>query len=212
MKIIDLSLPVYDRAPAFPGDPECRVENLKTKESAGYDLNYLAFSAHQGTHVDVPGHFIAAGASLDALCPDKFMGWAAKADLSACENSRAIGAADLINSNLEINEGDICLIETGWDKYYGQAAYFSEYPGITVAAAEYLVSKRIKMLGIDMPNLNRGDEYIEIHKILLRNGILIVEGLADLKQVTAERFYFISLPLKIQGGEASPVRAVAIEY
>lgn len=211
MKIIDLTLPIYDQAPSFPGDPECRIEKLLDINHAGYNLTSLSFSAHQGTHIDLPRHFSRDGVCTAAISLEQCMGQALKADLSSHSPEQKTVISQLENLKNEIKAGDILLIETGWDEFYGQKKYYTDFPGISIELANWLVDKKIKLLGIDMPNLNSGSEYAEIHKILLQNDILIVEGLANLKAVSADRFYFLAWPLPIIDGDGSPVRAAAIE-
>ena len=76
------------------------------------------------------------------------------------------------------------------------------------------LQKKIKLLGVDTPSVDLGvpvGEQMPIHQIILGNDISIIEGLANLNEITQERFYFIGLPLKIEDADGGPVRAIAIE-
>ena len=70
------------------------------------------------------------------------------------------------------------------------------------------------MLGVETPavaDINNKEELVTVHQALLRAGIVIVEGLANLDALQQEEVTFVALPLKLEGGDGSPVRAVAIE-
>ena len=101
------------------------------------------------------------------------------------------------------------IYNTGWYNQYGQANYFSEFPSLTQDAATYLANKGIRMLGMDTPTPSR--DYYEVHHILLGkpHEIVVVESLANLDALP-EKFTFIGFPLAFEGGDGSPIRAVAL--
>jgi kynurenine formamidase len=111
----------------------------------------------------------------------------------------------------KIKENDIVIINTGC---YAHPEEFSSFGHLSKKAAEWLVKKKIKLLGVDTPSVDLGvpvGEQMPIHQIILGNDISIIEGLANLNEITQERFYFIGLPLKIEDADGGPVRAIAIE-
>ena len=76
------------------------------------------------------------------------------------------------------------------------------------------MEKQIALIGVEPPSVadvNNADELKAVHRVLLGAGVVIVEGLANLDAIRADRFELIVLPLHIAGGDGSPVRAVAIE-
>ena len=74
MKIIDLSLPIYNQMPVYPGDPEVEIKQVHTLAEQGWNLRTLFLNTHLGTHVNVPSHMVETGENLDDLSPDNFCG------------------------------------------------------------------------------------------------------------------------------------------
>lgn len=102
------------------------------------------------------------------------------------------------------------MISTYWEDKKDNDEYLRSNPGLSIDAAEYLVEKRINLVGIDTPSIDAAiDEGFNAHHILLKNGVLIVENLCNLKDLP-DRFKLIVLPLKLRGATGSPVRAIAI--
>ncbi|MFB5647514.1 MAG: cyclase family protein [Candidatus Nitrosomaritimum yanchengensis] len=88
--------------------------------------------------------------------------------------------------------------------------YFLNNPGLSKSAANYLISKKINLVGIDSPSIDRGaNNQFSTHKILAKNNILIVENLSNLEKIPKLSFDFIILPLKLKNATGSPVRAIA---
>ena len=101
------------------------------------------------------------------------------------------------------------IYRTGWDRAFGTREYFSDFPSLTVEAAQWLAEKRIGLIGMDTPT--PGTDWQEVHLVLLAQGveIVIVEGLTRLEQLP-ERFTLSAFPLNIKGRDGAPCRAVAI--
>ena len=86
----------------------------------------------------------------------------------------------------------------------------TENPGLDISTAKYLVSKKINLVGIDSPSIDLGkDESFNVHQVLSKNNILIVENLANMNKIKSNGFTFTILPLKLKDATGSPVRAVA---
>ena len=111
----------------------------------------------------------------------------------------------------EIDNGSTVIFHTGWQKNLEKKSYFLENPGLAVSAAKYLASKKINLVGIDSPSIDLGkDSKFSVHRILAKNGILIVENLANLDKIHSEKFHLIVAPLKLKNATGSPVRAMAL--
>ena len=105
----------------------------------------------------------------------------------------------------------LLFFNTGWQKNLKKKFYFLKNPGLTVSAARYLVSKKINLVGIDSPSVDLGrDSQFSVHHVLAKNGILIVENLANLDKIHSEKFHLIVAPLKLKNATGSPVRAMAL--
>jgi kynurenine formamidase len=101
------------------------------------------------------------------------------------------------------------IYETGWHRQFGAEDFFSDFPSLTQDAARYLVSRGIRMLGMDTPTPSR-DWFEVLHILLAKDAeIVVVESLAHLDRVP-DAITFIGFPLNFAGRDGSPIRAVAI--
>ncbi len=208
MKIIDLTLP-YN--PAMPG---VEIEQAKTLAIDGWNAQTLHLYSHAGTHMDAPWHFGVSNQTIDQLSLDQCMGPCRMADLGAVAPKHLITIEDLGPVAEKTGEGDSLIIKTGWSQFSGTAKYRHELPRISEGLAHWCVEKKIKMLGVEPPSVadvNNLDEVTHIHKILLSGNVTIVEGLTNLSAIEKEAFTLVVLPLKIEGGDGAPARAIALE-
>jgi kynurenine formamidase len=196
-----------DGQPNFPGDPVLRVSAHATIEKQRCNVSQLAMGSHQGTHLDAPYHFVADGKRLDQMPLDWFFGPASLLRIHKPAGSE-ITTADFLPFEHRLVPGARIVYETGWYQQYGQDNYFTDFPSLTQEAAAYLASRRIRLLGMDTPTPSR--DYYEVHHLLQQQPaeIVIVESLANLDQLTPD-FFFIGFPLRLEGGDGSPIRAVA---
>ncbi|KAA6323448.1 Kynurenine formamidase [termite gut metagenome] len=209
-KIIDLTLPMFDGAPTMPMDPKLSISWHCTLETLGYNLSRVITSTHQGTHIDAARHFFYNGECIDEVALERFIVRAVKVDLTGKKPGEAIEPADLQPYNKWIEQGCSVLLHTGWDKRFPKSSYFLEFPFVTKTLANWFVEKKIGLVGMDTPTPN-GEDWKYVHVKMLGADILIVEGLANMEQLpTGEVFTFYSLPLKLQGCDGSPVRAIVM--
>lgn len=209
-RIVDLSLEIYHQAPTFLADPMCRILVHHTIESMGYNITQIIMSTHQGTHLDAPFHFLDKGRTVDKLDLNKCVGDALIIDLSKKKAKDKIKIEDLKPYENKIIKGAKILLRTDWDKVFPKKEFFSDQPVITLELSKWLAEKGIDLLGVETPGMHPKD-YKLIHKILLEKEIIIVEALANLRELTKETVFFVAVPLKIKGRDGSPVRAFAIE-
>ncbi|MDN5213776.1 cyclase family protein [Fulvivirgaceae bacterium BMA12] len=208
MKIIDLTLP-YN--PAMPG---VEIEQAKTLAADGWNAQTLHLYSHAGTHMDAPWHFGVSNQTIDQLSLDQCIGLCRIADLGAVTPKHLITVEDLGPVADKTGEGDSLIIKTGWSQFSGTDKYRHELPRISEGLAQWCVEKKIKMLGVEPPSVadvNNLEEVTHIHKILLSGNVTIVEGLTNLSAIEKETFTLIVLPLKIEGGDGAPARAIALE-
>jgi kynurenine formamidase len=197
-----------DRTPTYPADPTYSAEQFLTKETDGANVLKLSLGTHCGTHVDLPLHHIPGGSDAMQLPLDVFCG-------SAVVVRVPKGAGEIIRpqelQSAKIKPGDIVLVATGWDSNIYEPDYFTGFPGFSSDCADYLISKGVKCVGCDMPSVDPPGAEPAFHNRVLSAGIGIVEALKGLTEVTTTNVTFYAFPLKISGGDGSPVRAVAIE-
>lgn len=206
MKLHDLSHPLEHGQATFPTDPKLGILPFSTTRTLGYNMSQIVMSSHQGTHLDAMFHFIEDGKTLDQMPLDWFYGPARVLRLPKSAGQE-ITREDFERHEKFLTPEAKIIFHTGWQRNFGQENFFSDFPSMTTDAARYLASRRIRLLGMDIPT--PGKEYVELHHILLGAEIVIVEGLTQLDQVPDE-LIFIGFPLNFKGRDGSPIRAVAL--
>jgi kynurenine formamidase len=208
MKFIDLTHPLIDRQPAFPNDPKMAIVVHGTIATHKYNISQILLGSHQGTHLDAMFHFYEDGKTLDQMPLDWFYGPARLLRIPKKPNEE-ITPEDFKPFDHHLKPDAKILFSTGWHKHFGQPDFFASFPSLSLDAARYLASKKIRLLGMDMPTPSK--QWLEVHHILLAKNteIVIVEALANL-DACPDDFTFIGFPLNFKGRDGSPIRAVAI--
>lgn len=204
MKFYDLSPEISEGMAVYKNrqDKKPKIKVIRTIKQ-GANESRLDIGSHTGSHVDAPYHFLQRGRTVDKISLDKFMGKAVVLDFTKAKCPIAKNHLQ----NKKIQKSDIVLLKTKNkpDKKFNISFAYLEKSG-----AGYLASKKVKAVGIDSLGIERNQPAHETHKILLKRGIPIFEGL-DLSKVNQGRYFFHGLPLKIRKGDASPVRAVLVK-
>lgn len=201
MKIYDISLPVFDGMPVYPGDPEVRVEAVSCiEEGADTNLSLLRFGSHTGTHVDAPRHFLKEGLTVDRLPLDHLMGPATVVEVQ--------GGTDITRESLAgIQLGHPSRLLLKANPEWSGSEFDPGYKSLTEDAARYLVERGVVLVGIDAFSIERLKGTGNVHRVLLEQGVVILEGI-DLHAVPAGEYELICLPLRIREGDGAPARAV----
>lgn len=209
--IIDLSVPVTTGMPVYPGDPEVALSPALTVESDGVNVLRVHMSSHSGTHVDAPCHVDRALPDLDALPLDRFLGPAVVADARGLP-PRAPVPAELVAPHLR--PGVILLIATGWSAYWGTGDYLA-HPYLSPEAATAIVEAGVRTVAIDALSVDPTPaDDLPAHRILCGAHAVIGENFANLTELVeiqrrGRPIEVSLLPLRLQGGDGAPVRAVA---
>ncbi len=213
MKVIDLTLTISEKIPTFPGSPQPNFINWETIEKDGYNLELLFLSSHTGTHIDAPYHFLKKGQKIHEIMPRRLVTEAILIKIRKGAN-QSITKTDIQKFERKyrkIDDGSTVIFHTDWQKNLNKKSYFLKNPGLAVSAANYLTSKKVNLVGIDSPSVDLGkDGKFSVHHILAKNGILIVENLANLEKIHSEKFHLIVAPLKLKNATGSPVRAMGL--
>ncbi len=209
---MDLTHHLRNGMPVYPGDPLPSFESCATLQRDGVNLTKLVMGSHTGTHLDAPKHFIQDGIGIDQIPPSKLIGEAYVADLSKKEIGSGITAEDLRELRGPIGPDDIVACYTGCSKRWGDDSVRKNYTYITADAADYLVSRRIRAVGIDFLSVEKFKAAEPVaHRILLSNGIFIIESLSDaLERFVGKRILMICMPIKLEGGDGAPARVIAV--
>jgi arylformamidase len=208
MRFIDLSHPLTHGQKTFPTDPQLSITAHATVEKSRLNLSQISMGSHQGTHLDAMFHFKQDGKTIDQMPLDWFYGPARVLRIPK-KAREEITVADFKPFESLLTPGAKIVYETGWHRQFGKEGFFDDFPSLTQDAARYLVSKKIRLLGMDTPTPGR--DWYEVHHILLdkKAEIVIVESLAHLDELPDE-FTFIGFPLLFQGRDGSPIRAVGL--
>ena len=227
MQLIDLSREIHHRTPAHPSHPPVVMtvwnDHDEIKKAGATEFSskacYLSLSDHAGTHVDAPCHFNSApgAASIDQVPLENFYTEAICLDLSHVPLKHEITVAEmeaaLAESGQEIKPHDTVLIHMGVNaRLFGTPAYLHDFPGLHVDAVHWLADKGILMFGVEaISPAPEGEPNFKAHLACAERGITHIECLWNLEAVVGKgRFRFIAFPLRIRGGTASPIRAVAV--
>ena len=206
MRIIDITLPISPEAIVWPGDPP--IDATQVLHMARGDvctLTRVAMSAHTGTHLDAPAHFILGGGTVESLDLNVLIGPALVVDVGEVEQVTAV-----ILQNLDIPPGTERLLikstnSARWEA--GETAFYEKYVAIEADAAQWLVDQGVKLVGVDYLSVAPYHDLITTHKILLGAEVIAVEGL-NLHDISPGQYQLICLPIKIAGSDGAPVRAV----
>jgi kynurenine formamidase len=201
MKLFDLTMPIDERTPTYPGDPKQEIEQIATIEKDGWTEKRLTFNSHFSTHIDAPIHMVKGGKKLTDFPLEKLIGEAVVIDVR--------GQKEIVADLENVKEDDIVFFFTGQtDKAYSDN-FFKNEPVISMETAKGLIKKKAKIIGID--SFTPDHEPFEIHKLLLGNDILIVENLINLKELSGKRFQCFILPLNIAEADGAPCRVIGID-
>lgn len=198
--IIDLSVHLDDRTPAYPGDPHYEAHMAGTFERDGYSGHAISMGTHTGTHIDAPAHMLPEGGNIDLFPASRFVGRGCYVDASGGFSVEALELADM-------QPGDIVLFDTGTAPRFYEPDYFTRFPVMSPGVSRYLVDKQISMVGVDTCSIDTTPDFSN-HKTLLGAQILVIENLTNLGALAGREFKVYALPLAL-GLDAAPARVIA---
>ncbi len=207
-KIIDLTLPIVS------GVKGVSIDQAKTLDKDGWNATTLHLYSHSGTHMDAPVHFEVNDQTIDQLSVARFISEAWVVNLTHIKPKESITVAHLGTIAEKVEEGQSLLLHTGWSKKLGTEEYRDALPRISTELAHWLGEKKVNILGVEPPSVadvNNIKEVTEVHTILMKNDIIIVEGLTNLEALSQPKVTLVALPLKVENGDGAPARIIAIE-
>lgn len=218
-RVYDLSQPVFSNCPQYP-DTNPRPVQIRlfyTLAVQGVNKEIVELSTHTGTHCDAPFHFFDDGKTIDQIPLDTYIGPATILDLRGKKPGSAVERSEIERFADRIAPGDIVLLNTGWGhKRANTKEFLTEYVYLGGEAAQYLVDRGAKGVGIDAVSLggyNDPSKAVPAHKILLGNAKFIVEELFFPDEVMDERKrLFVAAPVKLQGTGGAWARAMLWEF
>ncbi len=210
MMLRDLSHPITDGMPVYPGDPTVHVHAALDLDRDGVAVTALRMGSHTGTHIDAPAHTVAGGRTMSEVTLDELVGDALVIRMPPLDDREIYGWEHLTAlAPIPDRVPPIVVIDTGWARWFGDERG-ARHPALDPDAAAELVARGMHVLAVDTlsPDLT-SDESTDfpVHEVVLGRGGLIVENICGLEGLPAQaRVGFFPLRL---GGDGAPVRAVA---
>lgn len=191
MKLYDISQEVFSCA-VYPGDPKPERQVLSSTASGDlYNLTAFSMCAHNGTHIDAPFHFLEDGRTVDQMDLSTFVG-----DCYVARHKGDVSGADA--------EGIL-------HKAQGvQRILIAGNITVTAEAAEVFAASGIKLIGNEGQTVGPEDAPMQVHKILLGQGIALLEGIV-LGDIPEGRYFLSAAPLNLAGSDGAPCRAYLME-
>lgn len=207
-RVHDVSRPLLSGGVIYPGDPEIAFRAHSSIDGGDpASVTVLRLGSHSGTHVDAPSHFLPGGTPVDRIPPERLIGPAIVLDLPG--ELASVGAADLARQDLGGHRR--VLLRTRNSAAGPMTRFTPDYCALAPDGAEYLLERGVELVGIDALSLEQfGSSDYPVHHLLLGRSVVIVEGL-DLSAVSAGVYQLICLPLKLEGLDGAPARAVLIQ-
>jgi arylformamidase len=205
-KIIDITVPLTTEMPMWPGCNGIRITpTMRMDEGDSYNASRLDFNLHTGTHVDAPRHFLQNGTTVEQLPLDILIGPSYVAHLP---DAADITPRNLTDLNLPSGIERLLLRTRNSKLWAAKTTEFKEdFVALTHEAAQWIVDKNIRLIGVDYLSVQRYADDSQTHQILLGADTVVLEGL-NLSNVKTGLYELICLPLRLVGTEAAPTRAI----
>lgn len=209
-KVYDLSVTITPQLAVWPGDAPIYLEREnKIEEGANSNVSRMKMSVHTGTHVDAPRHFIQGAKTIEAIPIETLVGEAqvievpGEVNLFTPKELKAAGFKPGIER---------LLIKTRNSQFFPEQShvFHTQYVGIGVEGAEWLVKAGVKLVGMDYLSVAPYKATRPTHEVFLNAEVVLVEGLV-LKDVPPGTYLLCCLPLKLGGSDGAPARVVLIE-
>jgi arylformamidase len=203
--ILDISPTIATTSPVFPGDvPFTRTISLDFSKGHHLLLSSINMTLHMGSHADAPSHYHEHGQSIDQRDLRHYLGRAQVIDVSDLKGS-LVTLGRIVGE--EIHSPRV-LFKTRSFPHPGP--WIDHFSALSPDLIDYLAKAGVITIGIDTPSIDPADsKTLSAHQAIYDNDLAILEGL-NLDAVEPGVYHLIALPLKIAGGDASPVRAVLI--
>ena len=208
-RIIDITTGISERTPVYEGDPKPVFEKVSSIEKDGFMVSRISIGTHTGSHVDAPSHLYETGQSAGDLDPASFMGRAVLLDLSSGEGPITNVELENVYASHSAGESvDVILIKTRTCSMSGQE---TPHTGrmLAATAGKWILDNGFRVVGVDTLSVD-DDDSLPNHQLFLSNNINIVEYL-NLKDALPGIYFFICLPLKLEGCDGAPARAILMD-
>jgi arylformamidase len=188
----------------WPDNPPVRIERAMNIERGDHaNVSTISMGSHTGTHMDAPVHFLQSGKGIDKLPMSVAIG---RARVIQIEDPESVKPGELVPH--KIRRGERILLKTrNSTRCWQTDSFVQDFVYLSPEGAKFLIDRGVRMVGIDYLSIAGYKIGSETHRYLLSAGIWIVEGL-NLSEVEQGHYVLICLPLRIDGGDGAPARAV----
>lgn len=210
MRTYDVTIPIHQQMPVWPGDPKIQMQRIsKIEEGASANVTQISMTVHAGTHIDAPYHFLGGeAATVEQLALNLLTG---RAYVLHLPDEVSLITADILQKSEIPPRTRRILFRTRnshlWEK--NQNEFQTDFVALSPDGAQFLIDRGVKLVGIDYLSIAPYKDGVPTHTLLLEAGVVIVEGL-DLSQVAQGRYSLYCLPLKLTGVDGAPARAILI--
>jgi len=219
MKIIDLTHPISEDMPMYPGTPAPTLQVACSYDEYGFKETLISLYSHTGTHLDAPAHLYADGVTLDEYPIEQFVGKALIVDCRKLGKGAEIPVSLIEEKGDCLNEVDFLLFLTGQGKLWGSPDYFRDFPVLSKEAVEWVNQHALKGIGMDAPSFDPvtvdelEDAAAELHNhrtLLKTNRTILLENLCNLEEIGSDSFLLCALPLHTVNADGVPARVIAL--
>jgi arylformamidase len=206
--IHDITLTIDENLIVWPGDPAVRMTQVSHLGRGDIcTVTHLDLTAHTGTHIDAPAHFIVDGKGVDSLDLDRLVG---PALVVSAPEATAITAELLEKLNIPPGTQRLLIRTSNSQRWAaGETMFYTDFVAVSPDAAVWLVKSGVRLVGVDYLSVAPFHNVVPTHQTLLKAGIIPVEGL-NLVDITPGLYHFVCLPLKLKGCDGAPARAILI--
>jgi len=183
-------------------------------------ITVLSILVHNGTHIDAPRHMMEKGIPIDQMPVTQFVKEGVLINVPGKGPNSVVTVKDVAESGVDIRPDTIVMINTGWtDKMWGKPGFWEQMPYLERGVAEYVANKGAAGLAIDVfpekplwrgVKLDPDEVWIANHLAMMQKNLPLIQFVTNLSQIGNNRFTVVAMPLAIKGGDASPVRVIAL--
>jgi arylformamidase len=207
-RIFDISVPIRTGGLVYPGNPEIEITlQQAVAKGASANVSTIHFGSHTGTHADSGRHFFDDGQPVDQIPLQKLIGPALL--VSFDDSVMSIGVNELTPRPIKGHKR--VLFRTRNSALLSQREFVKNYTFVAPEGAQYLVDNGVELVGVDYLSVEQFHSgHHRTHRTLLENGVVIIEGL-DLSVPLAGEYELICLPLRLEGCDGAPARAILVK-
>lgn len=208
-QLYDISVNLRDGLAVWPGDPELELQMIG-EISGGHVANItrILASAHTGTHMDAPRHFIDGATGIDQFPLDALVGTAYVLDFTHLTFPHHITAEDLEASDLPAGTERVLFKTTNSAIWDDGTTFRRDYIALAPSGAQWLVDHGVKLVANDYLSIEEFEPARpDTHYILLGKRVVVVEGV-DLRGIEPGEYTIFALPVKIKDADGAPARVL----